>query len=172
MCGAYNQGDFSARHWWVSWNFFQQIKLRFTNFCFAGNSFSLARFKKYSHESVEEHLIKGTFDGASPKARKARGRQQVCRCAGDTCGTGRRHLAGAALHSASYVVPFLCDRLVVKCSLPDLPSFCAHFKSLLGRKSKNSEIRKWFFLAEYSFQKLIQSTSFIMGVYLHDSAES
>ena len=35
-------------------------------------------------------------------------------CAGDTCGTGHRHLAGAAPHSASYVAPFLCDRLVVK----------------------------------------------------------
>ena len=32
----------------------------------------------------------------------------------------------------------------VKCSLTDLPSFCAHFKSLFGGKSKNSEIGKWF----------------------------
>jgi hypothetical protein len=35
------------------------------------------------------------------------------------CGTGNRHLAGPAPHSASYVAPFLCDHLVVKCSLPD-----------------------------------------------------
>ena len=45
-------------------------------------------------------------------------------------GTGHRHLSGAAPPSDSYVSPFLCDRLVVKCSLPDLPSFCTQLKSL------------------------------------------
>ena len=53
-------------------------------------------------------------------------------CAGDTCGTGRRHLAGADPQSASYVAPFLCDRLVVKCSLPDLPSFSATTPDKIG----------------------------------------
>ena len=47
---------------------------------------------------------------------------------------------------------------VVKCSLPDLPSFCD--VCCRSGKSKNSEIRKWFFLAEYSCLRINQRTLF------------
>ena len=51
-------------------------------------------------------------------------------CAGDTCGTSHRHLAGAAPHSDSYVAPLLSDRLVDECSLPDIPSCVLIFEIL------------------------------------------